>query len=293
VPPGSHATEQPWEIPGSAGRPVLGTCRRPDPDPAAESPLACVSIAHGFKGFMDYGMFPRIARELAAAGCLVHRFNFSHSGMTRQTERFARPDLFEADTWNRQVDDLGAIDAAIDDGRLAGAGRPRIWVGHSRGGVAVILAAGRGRLGRVDGIASIAAPAEACRLAEADRARLRREGFLPSPSSRTGQDLRVGRDWLEEIEADPVGHDPCVQIGRVSAPTLVIHGEADETVPVADAERLAAAAGGRCRLVRLPGANHVLGVVHPLAEDAPTPPPLRRAIDELRALVRAAAGAGD
>ncbi len=283
------ADSRPWEIPGSGGCPILGVGR----SPAAGSPVACVILAHGFKGFMDYGMFPRIAGDLAAAGCLVHRFNFSHSGMTRSTDRFERPDLFEADTWNRQVDDLAAIDAAIEDGRLAGGGLPRIWAGHSRGGVAVILAAGRGRLGRVDGIATIAAPADALRLSEADRERLRSEGFLLSPSARTGQDLRVGRAWLEEAEADPVGHDPCVQIGRVSAPALVIHGEADETVPAEDARRLAAAAGGSARLILLAGTNHVLNVVHPLAGDDPAPPPLRRAIDELVGFVRETAGAGD
>ena len=283
------AAAEPWEIPGSGGRPILGVGQ----GPAATPPVACVILAHGFKGFMDYGMFPRIARDLAASGCQVHRFNFSHSGMTRETDRFERPELFEADTWNRQVDDLAAIDAALGDGRLPGGGCPRIWVGHSRSGVAVILAAGRGRLGRVDGIATIAAPAEACRLSEADRARLRAEGFLPSPSARTGQRLRVGRDWLEDIAADPMGHDPCVQIGRIPAAVLVIHGEADETVPAADAHSLAAAAGGPGRLVLLPDANHVLGVAHPLASYAPTPPALRRAIDELIGFVRHAADVGD
>lgn len=281
-----------WEVPGSGGEPVLGVAHAPA-DVGGGPPAATVVVAHGFKGFMDYGMFPVIARVLAAAGLHVHRFNFSHSGVTRDPSTFARPDLLERDTWNRQVEDLAAIHAALDEGRLPGGDRPRIWLGHSRGGTAVILAAGRGELGSPAGVATAAAPADAVRLSDEDRARLRREGFLPSPSARTGQDLRVGRAWLEEVEADPHGHDPCVMAGRIRCPMLVVHGAADETVPVEDAERLARAAGGPVEVVIVPKGDHVFGTPHPAEPEAPPSPALEVLLGAVIRFARDVAGAGD
>jgi alpha-beta hydrolase superfamily lysophospholipase len=294
-----HGDERQWSIPGSGGEPILGVSHAPaagqaaDTAAAADAPLATVLIAHGFKGYMDYGMFPRIARELAAAGCRVHRFNFSHSGMTRDTATFARPDLFARDTWNRQVDDLAAVADAVRAGTLAGGGVPLVLFGHSRGGVTVLLAAGRGDVADPAGVITAAAPADAVRLSPADRQRLLDEGFLPSPSSRTGQELRVGRDWLAEIEADPAGHDPCVQAGRIDCPVLVLHGGDDATVPAGDAERLGLAARRPARVVVIPGANHVFDTPNPMPDDAAPSPALQTLLDETGRFVRELAGAGD
>ncbi|HEV7515964.1 MAG TPA: dienelactone hydrolase family protein [Thermoanaerobaculia bacterium] len=59
---------------------------------------------------------------------------------------------------------------------------------------------------------------------------------------------------------------------QVAAPWLLVHGEADTTVPVAAAGRLFERAQGprrKTELLRLPGADHALGARHPFA--APNP----------------------
>jgi hypothetical protein len=84
-----------WSIEGSEGEPIIGNAHLPEAPPGG-----VVLVAHGFKGYKDYGMFPRIAESLANRGFIAHRFNFSHSGMTGAIETFERPDLFERDTWN-------------------------------------------------------------------------------------------------------------------------------------------------------------------------------------------------
>ena len=63
--------------------------------------------------------------------------------MTHDVATFARPDLFARDTWNRQVTDLNAVLAALDDGTLDGGSLPRVLFGHSRGGDTVLLTLGR------------------------------------------------------------------------------------------------------------------------------------------------------
>jgi len=55
----------------------------------------------------------------------------------------------------------------------------------------------------------------------------------------------------------------------VSAPWLIVHGDADETVPVGEARHLADIAGNNGRLEVIEGGSHTLGGKHPLTEVTP------------------------
>ena len=230
-------------------------------------------IAHGFMGYKDYGLFPYLARRVNACGWATVRFNFAHSGMTRRIETFERPDLFEQDTWNRQDLDLQCLLAALRTGELPGvdATAPVVVLGHSRGGVAAILCAGRGA--PVDGVIAVAAGSDAMPHVLEDAASRRRmleEGGLPVNSSRTGQALRIGSAFLTEIEADPHAHDVPAMAQRLGSRLSIIHGAADPTVDVAHAHRLAEASG--VTPVIIPGADHVFNVANPFSvEDTPSP----------------------
>ncbi len=261
-----------WALPGAEGAAVIGDTHLPDGDPA--DALATVLITHGFLGYKDYGMFPRLAQVLCDHGCIAHRFNLSHSGMTRQTDRFERPDLFERDTWMKQAADLHCLLDALGTDVLAGAG-PAVLLGHSRGGVASILAAGQrvreSRTPQIDGVITLAAPDTACSLPAEAREQMLDRGFGEVVSNRTGQTLRIGSDWLREQLEDPIGHDVHASAGAIRCPMLVLHGDADETVPAGAADRIASAA--RDATVRLiDGANHVFNVPNPLPGDAPASP---------------------
>ena len=268
-----------WEIEGAEGQLILGTAYQPD-----EAARGCAIIAHGFKGYKDFRMIPAIARELCAAGLVAHTFNFSHSGMTRNVETFERPDLFERDTWNKQVYDFRSIVSAIAEGRLAGRQLPYVLVGHSRGGVAALLFAGRhagdASLEQPAGIVTAGSPDYACGMSDDQKAAMRAAGWLESPSARTGQTLRVGRSWLEEQEADPAGHDLLANVAKLRCPLLVVHGEEDETVAVESAESIAAAARN-ARVVRIEGANHVFNAPNPAPLDVTQVPALSRMTQEV------------
>lgn len=253
-----------WTIPGAEGQPILGDAHVPD-----SSPRGVLVLCHGFKGYKDYGFFPRLAEAASAAGMIAHRFNFSHSGMTDETATFARPDLFERDTWGFQIRDLFAVAAAIGSGVLAGRWLPIVVFGHSRGGVTALLAAARGL--SVAGVITAAAPYIACNLDEDQRAMLRRAGYLSSPSSRTGQDLRIGRTWLDEIESDPDAFDPCRAIAALQLPCLIVHGDADDSVSPQAARNLSAACDHRAELLIIPGANHTFNAANPLPPQACLP----------------------
>ena len=157
----------------------------------------------------------------------------SHSGMDHGHGPFD-VDAFRKDTWNHQVEDLLSVIRAINEGVLEGHDDPLVLFGHSRGGVACLLTAGRHaddpELRRLKGVITAASPADACRLDEGEHDAFLRQGYMDVPSSRTGQSLRIDSAWLREQQADPEGHDVVTQAGRVRVPVGILHGLDDSTV---------------------------------------------------------------
>lgn len=265
----STPTSTPWQIHGAHGQSILG-----DYHEAATDPIGVVVIVHGFLGYKDYGMFPRIAEHYAANGFIAHRFNLSHSGMTNNVETFERPDLFEKDTWNNQVMDVGAVMDEIGGGALAGQGLPIVLLGHSRGGVTVLLSAAR-RFGTdreplPSGVITLAAPDRCCMHSEEVQNQLLSDGYMEVTSNRTGQVLRVGRDWMAEQCDDPDGHDLIGQVGRIRCSMLIAHGAQDPTVPGACAYDIAKAAGSLAETLVINGGDHVLNTPNPLLAGEPS-----------------------
>ena len=269
-----------WTIEGAEGEPIFGNTHEPRGTPAG-----IVLIGHGFKGYKDYGMFPRIAEAMARRGLIAHRFNFSHSGMTNLTATFERADLFEKDSWNKQVYDLRAVIEALATREVNGRLLPFVLFGHSRGGVSVLLTAGRfagdETVPQPAGVASASAPAACNSLTEEQAQSLMEQGFLPSPSSRTGQDLRVGRIFLAEQLEQPDDHDLLRIAGRITCPVLLLHGETDPTVPAACAKHIADAVPGSPQVTIIPGADHVYNTPNPMPPDAEPSPQLHAMLGAL------------
>ena len=264
-------TSTPWQIAGAEGEPIVGDTHAPEGPPAG-----VVIVAHGFKGYKDYGMFPRIAETMAARGLIAHRFNFSHSGMTNETATFARPDLFERDTWNKQVHDLRAVIDAVTAGTLDGRELPLVLFGHSKGGVSVLLTAGRyaqaDGVKQPAGVVTASAPSTCNSLTPEQQEALTEQGFLVSPSSRTGQELRIGSIHLAEQLDAPDDHDLLKVAGRIACPVLIVHGKTDPTVPAACAGQIAEALRGDPQVEIVAGADHVFNTPNPMPPDAdPTP----------------------
>lgn len=273
-----------WSIPGYDGQPILGNTHRPQG--GQDAAIGVLLICHGFKGYKDYGFFPQLAQAASAAvphALIAHRFNFSHSGMTNRIETFEEPDLFERDTWRKQSSDLRTVIAAVRSGELAGQGLPIVVFGHSRGGVTALLTAGEPGVNQLlAAVVTAAAPSACSRLDSGQVEMLRRVGRLPSPSSRTGQTLHVGRIWQDEIDADPTWHDPCRAIAAINRPVLLIHGSDDTTVPLDEARELYRAQPD-ARLLVIDGAGHTFNTPNPLPLDL-TPPP------ETQQMIEAACG---
>lgn len=272
-----------WTIKGSEGLDLLGKTDTP-----AGKPSAVAIIVHGFKGYMDYGFFPTLARRVAGEGVIAHRFNLAHSGMTRNTKTFERPDLFARDTWRYQVQDIMCVVRAIRARTLAGADLPLVLIGHSRGGVACLLTAALHAqdLRELRGVATINAPASCCTLTDQQRQTLLREGSIESPSARTGQSLTINKRWLQDQLDHPDEHDLLALAGRIRPRVLLIHGDDDHTVEPRAALAIADALPRPTEPVFIQGADHVLNTPNPWPPENDPPPQLGEALNWLASFLR-------
>ncbi|PTM57510.1 alpha/beta hydrolase family protein [Desmospora activa] len=233
-------------------------------------PLPTVILCHGFKGFRRWGFFPYAAEALAQAGFAVITFDFSMNGIGADGENFTELDRFAHNTYSREQEDLARIlqalkqqelpqSDAIDPQRLA-------LVGHSRGGAnSLLFALDHREVDRVILWNSIARPDL---FSPELKERIRREGRATIPNARTGQDMPIDREVLDDLEANRERYELLQRLKGYEKPVLILHGDADLSVPPDTAKRLAAAIPTH-KTHFLAGANHTFGAVHPFQGTTP------------------------
>ena len=199
---------------------------------AADGARPAALVMHGWGG--NAADMAPLADPLLAAGMHVLLLDARCHGRSDDDEFVSMPrfaeDLDSGLTWLRQRDD-------VDRSRL-------VLVGHSVGAGASLLVASRDNtVAAVVSIASMAHPKVFMARTLGER--------LPGPLTTLA---------LRYVERT-IGHRfetfaPVHTIGRVQAPVLLVHGDRDTTVPVADAYELHAQAPGHTQLVIVKGANH-------------------------------------
>ena len=273
----TNTTETPFQLDHdpSFGGTIHGVLQTPDAS-ASPGPRATVVVCHGFKGFFEWGFFPPLAELLVQRGYTVIRFNYSGSGQKPGDELVTDLEAFRRNTFSLELaETLRVLSAAeelapgrVDTSRMA-------LIGHSRGGAAAILASAaepwRDRLRALVTWASISSY-ELYRRGEAE---VREKGYATIVNGRTGQELKLGPDLLDDLDAHPDRLDVGAAAGRRRAPWLIVHGTDDESVPVEQARELESASGadGTIELELIEGAGHTFGARHPFA--GPTPDLIR------------------
>lgn len=233
-----------------------------------KNPRPAVAVLHGFKGFKDWGMFPAVAERLAKAGMSVVSFNVSGSGVDDSGE-FSYPAQFGRNSYSAELEDVGRVISALQDGTLGIPAPTSLGVlGHSRGGGIGILEAGRNRT--IQALVTWAAIGSVDRWSDEAKKAWRRRGFVNIQNARTGQIMPLSTDVLDDIATRATTTlDIPAAAARVQIPWLIVHGDADESVDVADARLLHQASSGGARLLIVEGASHTFGATHPLKEVSP------------------------
>jgi dienelactone hydrolase len=239
------------------------------PERRGKAPV--VVVCHGFKGFAEWGFFPPLAALLADRGLAVVRFNTSGSGMRLGEDRATDLEGFRGHTISGELGDLLAVLDGLHElapGRLD-LDRVALF-GHSRGGALAVLAAAEPRWrDRLRALVTWAAISTFDRLSEPEKQRWRETGEHVVVNLRTGQKLPMGLGLLEDLERNRERFDPLAAAAARKAPWLLVHGDADPTVPLREGEALAAAAAPPCLFERIPGGDHGFGAVHPFAGPNP------------------------
>lgn len=231
--------------------------------------LPSVVVLHGFKGFLRWGFFPELQERLAGAGFQSVAVNLSGSGVGEDLEHFTDDQGFFNSTPSRDLEDLERVLEALRSGLIPGADEERLGIlGHSRGGGSAILHAERS--GAYRALVTWASVAASNRFDAESLARWREEGVLLVPNARLAKEHRMGLQWLRDVEENAAALDILAACARARTAALLIHGEADQAVPVDDLEALAAAyRPGLAETLRIPKAGHTFGAVHPWQGSTP------------------------
>lgn len=221
---------------------------------------------------MEWGFFPYLDQMLVDRGFTAVRFNFSGSGMQPGDELVTDTEAFAHATFSQDLADLLALLEALGDQVAPGLVDPsRIGLfGHSRGGGTVLLAAADDRwCAQIGALVTWSAVSTYDRLSDAEKLLWRQRGRTPIVNARTGQQLELDRLVLDDLQQHRDNLDLLAAAERRRAPWLLVHGDADETVPFVEARSLAEHAAGNGCLIEIPQGNHTFGATHPLS--GPTP----------------------
>lgn len=251
---------------GSDDRPFLASLQYP----ASGGPHPLIVFCHGFKSFLSWGAFPLLGKHFAEKGMAFLSFSFSHNGTTAENpEEFCDPEAFGQNNFSRELHDLSCVLESIRSGQFPGAENidiNRIFLaGHSRGGgIALLKAAEDKNIRALSVWGSVNEFGRYWRKNE--RERLDREGVIYIPNTRTGQMLPIYKQLYDDYEANlPRLHIPTA-VSSLRIPLQIIHGTADETVPVQAAKEMHSW-NPQSELLLLPEAGHTFGMKHPWMEE--------------------------
>lgn len=230
-------------------------------------PKPIVIFCHGYKGFKDWGAWHLVAKEFAKAGYFFVKFNFSHNGGTPE-EPIDFPDLeaFAQNNYTKELDDLGQV---ID---YFGADNEYIQeidtsaislIGHSRGGGIVLIKAQEDlRISQVITWAGVSDFKVRFNEGSAEFLNWKKEGRTFVKNGRTNQ--MMPHDW--QFYNNFISNEKRLTIRRavqsLTQPCLIVHGDKDETVTIAEAKQLNDWNNSTTLKIITEG-DHVFGSSHP------------------------------
>ena len=264
---GIAITRTTFELPArDGGPPVRGDLRVLEGHRAD----AAVVLIHGFKGFRRFGFFPSLARAAAARGFAAVTFDFSHNGIGADgADTFSAMPLFATQTHTRNLAEIRRVVDVLANGALLGRPARKIGLlGHSRGGGEAVLAAAADP--RVNVLVTWAAIADAAaRWTPEQVATWKAGGTVEIENARTKQMMPVGPEYWADLQQNGTRLDIRAAAARLTIPWLIVHGDADPSVPVEEGHQLFDAAGENTELLVVEGGDHGFGGKHPYAGATP------------------------
>ena len=192
-----------------------------------------IVLGHGVTGNKDRPFLVALTEALSNAGISTLRMSFSGNGDS--------DGRFEAATISKEVEDLGCVINALDGWNV-------LYIGHSMGGAVGVLRASQDS--RILGLISLAGMVHTEAFAQREfRDVTPDQGFMWDEPS-----CPLSQAFIHDMSAigTVVTHAPSIQI-----PWLLVHGTADDVVPLQDSQDIFERANEPKRLAQIEGADHV------------------------------------
>ncbi|MCL7752513.1 alpha/beta fold hydrolase [Polaribacter sp. Z022] len=229
-------------------------------------PKKVIIFCHGYKGFKDWGAWNLMAEDFAKAGFFFIKFNFSHNGGTlEQPIDFPDLDAFGNNNYSKELDDLGAVidwisakenyKNEVDINNIS-------IIGHSRGGGIVLLKSAEDiRVKKVITLAGVC-DFEKRTATVGDLDQWKKEGVKYVLNGRTKQNMPHFYQFYEDFIQNKERLNVRKATENLEIPHLIIHGNADTSVLINEAESLKEW-NLKSEFKIIEGANHVFNVSHP------------------------------
>ncbi len=210
--------------------------------PIDEKPSAYAVFAHCFTCNKNYNAVVNIDRALAMEGIAVLRFDFTGLGESEG-------DFSETD-FSTNVSDLIAAAEFLRENYEA----PKLLIGHSLGGAAVIQAAHK--IESIQAVATIAAPADPSSLLRFLGEQFRRDLETKGKTeiNISGRAFKVRKQFLEDLQQNTMEQT----IRSLRKPLVIFHSPADQIVPIENAAKIFMAARHPKSFISLDKADHLL-----------------------------------
>ncbi len=209
-------------------------------EPESEA-QAYALYAHCFTCTKEIAAAVRISEALASSGVAVMRFDFAGLGASEGD--------FLHQTFSQNVSDVIHAASTMEKEYSA----PRLLVGHSLGGAAVLAAAGD--IQSVRAVATIAAPSEpghVQKLFESEAEKIRSKGQANVRVA--GREITITKEFVD----DAASYDLSRKLAGLDAALLILHSPEDQAVGIDQAAKIYRTAPHPKSFVALAGANHLL-----------------------------------
>jgi putative redox protein len=198
-------------------------------------------FAHCFTCGKDVFAASRIAQALTEHGIAVLRFDFTGLG--------ASEGEFANTNFSSNLEDL----VAAADFMRTTYQAPRLLIGHSLGGAAVLAAASE--MAEVKAVVTLAAPSHPGNVTEMFSEHLDEIASAGEANVQlAGRPFRIKQQFVD----DAGGHNLKVKIAALKRALLVMHAPGDDTVPISNAMEIFTAAKHPKSFVSLDSADHLL-----------------------------------
>jgi len=235
--------------------------------PGNGSGFPLIIFVHGFKSYKDWGAYNLVSNYFVQKGFAFLKFNLSHNGtIPEKMSEFADLEAFGRNNFSIEMGDLKHIIDRAQEGSIVEKGvefdLERLFlIGHSRGGgLCLMKTAEDYRVKKLVTWAAISSVGK--NWSKEALNQWKEKGVTYIHNARTGQDMPL----YYQIVEDYYNYEERFNIEsiapKIKAPTLLIQGDADETVPYSSVEALLSW-NPSFNHILVPNAGHTFGAKEP------------------------------